>query len=211
MLPIISLAKYILQCTTEGSCDAAFSKHHQLRHHICTVHSPPGTKPYRCEHDGCVKSFATNQKLRAHMKTHDGTCNPPRGPYRDGMVNILLFVDKRYVCTHSSCAPAPGAPATYHPTWSALQHHMRLAHPPTCPRASCDGKTFASPHGLRAHLKIHAQRDLEADMHITADSSDEEGDRPQKRRRGGELGRDWICEVEGCGKDFKSVSSHTLP
>lgn len=27
---------------------------------------------------------------------------------------------------------------------------------------------------------------------------------PRKRRRGGELGRDWKCEVEGCTKDFKS-------
>lgn len=47
-------------------------KHHQLREHLCTAHAPPGTKPYMCEHSGCTKSFSTNQKLRTHMKIHDG-------------------------------------------------------------------------------------------------------------------------------------------
>lgn len=29
---------------------------------------------------------------------------------------------------------------------------------------------------------------------------------PWKRRRGGEIGRDWKCDVDDCDKDFKSVS-----
>jgi len=37
----------------------------------------------------------------------------------------------------------------------------------------------------------------------TADQS-ESDHRPRKRRRGGEVGRDWACDVPGCGKDFKS-------
>lgn len=28
-----------------------------------------------------------------------------------------------------------------------------------------------------------------------------------KKRRGGEHGRDWACDFEGCAKDFKSVFS----
>lgn len=32
-------------------------------------------------------------------------------------------------------------------------------------------------------------------------------DRPRKKRRGGEMGRDWKCDIEGCEKDFKSVSA----
>jgi general transcription factor IIIA len=33
----------------------------------------------------------------------------------------------------------------------------------------------------------------------------------RKRRRGGEIGRDWVCQVKECRKDFKSVrrSPHT--
>ncbi|KAI0757128.1 hypothetical protein C8Q80DRAFT_1132121 [Daedaleopsis nitida] len=174
---------------TEFNCDAAFSKHHQLREHICAVHSPPGTKPYRCEHPGCTKSFTTNQKLAAHVKTHE---------------------EKRYTCVHQSCLPIQGASPTYYSTWSALQHHLRTAHPPTCPHASCKGKTFSQQKGLRAHLKIHAQRDMEADIDLAVGSEDEdETERPRKRRRGGEIGRDWVCEVEGCDKDFKSKKALT--
>ncbi|KAI0651729.1 hypothetical protein C8Q79DRAFT_897834 [Trametes meyenii] len=175
---------------SERECNAAFSKHHQLREHISTTHCPPGTKPYRCGHPGCSMSFATNQKLTAHTKTHDA---------------------KRYTCVHKSCLLADDGTARYYPTWSALQHHMRTAHPPTCPHASCNGKTFTQQKGLRAHLKIHAQRDREADMDDALASSGSDHERPHKRRRGGELGRDWVCEVEGCGKDFKSkkaLSTH---
>ena len=112
----------------------------------------------------------------------------------------------------------PAEPA-YFPTWTALQHHIRTAHPPMCPRASCDGRTFASHAGLRAHLKVHADADVEAveDRGIETresgeqDSGDEEEHRPRKRRRGGELGRDWRCEEDGCGKEFKSVRLFSCP
>ena len=36
-------------------------------------------------------------------------------------------------------------------------------------------------------------------------------ERPKKRRRGGEVGRDWKCAVAGCEKDFKSVRSLPSP
>ncbi|KAI0374296.1 hypothetical protein BV20DRAFT_961419 [Pilatotrama ljubarskyi] len=173
----------------EPRCDVAFSKHHQLREHMCTAHSPPGTKPYRCEHPGCTKSFTTNQKLTAHAKTHDV---------------------KRYTCVHKSCLPAEGTEPVYHPTWSALQHHMRTAHPPTCPHPSCNGKTFTQQKGLRAHLKIHAQREQEGDMgDVVAGARSDADERPSKRRRGGEVGRDWSCDVDGCDKDFKSKKALT--
>jgi len=113
---------------------------------------------------------------------------------------------------HSACVSAQGPAATYYPTWTALQHHLRTAHPPTCPHASCNGKTFSAQKGLRAHLKLHAERDVEAQLEdLAANSSDEETDeeRPKKRRRGGEVGRDWLCEEPGCGKDFKSKKALT--
>ncbi|KAH9857901.1 hypothetical protein C2E23DRAFT_746762 [Lenzites betulinus] len=173
----------------EVECNAAFSKHHQLREHVCQAHSPPGTKPYRCEHADCTKSFATNQKLTAHAKTHDV---------------------KRYTCVHKSCLPTEGVEPAYYFTWSALQHHMRTAHPPTCPHPLCNGKTFTQQKGLRAHLKIHAQRDEEGDMDgAVADPDTEDEERPRKRRRGGEVGRDWACDVAGCDKDFKSKKALT--
>ena len=76
-------------------------------------------------------------------------------------------------------------------------------HPPTCPYEECAGRMFSAQKGLRAHLKLHEQRVIEEHEH--ASSEEEDVALPRKRRRGGEVGRDWKCEVEGCAKDFKSV------
>ncbi|KAJ4483747.1 hypothetical protein J3R30DRAFT_3451192 [Lentinula aciculospora] len=169
---------------TEPGCNENFAKHHQLRSHICSEHSPPGTKPYPCPHEGCTKSFDTNQHMRTHSRVHN---------------------DKRYTCVNEACLPTAERPIVFYPTWTALQHHTRTAHPPTCTHASCDGRVFASQKGLRAHHKIHEQREEEAQLNAIIAESDEEDERPlKKRRRGGEHGRDWKCRVEGCGKDFKS-------
>ncbi|RDB25312.1 Transcription factor IIIA [Hypsizygus marmoreus] len=172
------------QCSKPG-CDESFSKNHQLRAHECSAHAAPGTKPYRCEHEGCTKSFNTNQHLHTHSKVHD---------------------EHRYTCVHLACLAESGKTSTYYPTWTALQHHIRTAHPPQCSHPSCNGRTFSSQKGLRAHQKLHEQRELEQDMGIgiVSDGEDDDDGPPRKRRRGGEIGRDWKCDVDGCDKDFKS-------
>ncbi|KAG8221345.1 hypothetical protein J3R82DRAFT_1515 [Butyriboletus roseoflavus] len=77
----------------------------------------------------------------------------------------------------------------------------------------CNGRTFASQHNLGAHQKLHEQQEAEAHLYhadgtdAPEDATNAEGSQPCKRRRGGELGRDWKCDFEGCGKDFKSVCS----
>jgi general transcription factor IIIA len=53
-------------------CGEAFKKNFQLRQHVASTHSPPGTKAFQCEHEECTKSFTTAQKLKTHTKTHDG-------------------------------------------------------------------------------------------------------------------------------------------
>lgn len=114
-------------------------------------------------------------------------------------------IDTRYTCSHMSCLTA--ADTVYYATWTALQHHVRTAHPPTCPYPACNGRVFSAQKGLRAHLKLHEHR--EAEEGIQSSGSDAEDDRdepPRKKRRGGEVGRDWICDIESCKKDFKSVS-----
>ncbi|KXN87363.1 Transcription factor IIIA [Leucoagaricus sp. SymC.cos] len=172
----------------EDDCLESFSKHHQLRSHIADVHSPPGTKPYRCEHPQCTKSFSTNQQLKAHSKTHD---------------------EKRYTCVHIQCINKLNDNPAYFPTWSALQNHIRSVHPPTCPHVSCSGRTFTTQKGLRAHMKLHEQREM---MEVLEEKSadDEIDHQPAKRRRGGDWGRDWICDVEICAKDFKSKKALTV-
>ena len=59
-------------------------------------------------------------------------------------------------------------------------------------------------------MKLHEEREVEAGLNADsveeADGEGGEGEtRPKKRRRGGEMGRDWKCEIEGFGKDFKSI------
>ncbi|KAF7970429.1 hypothetical protein HWV62_24177 [Athelia sp. TMB] len=56
------------------------------------------------------------------------------------------------------------------------------------------------------YMILHDERDLEEQLDRADEDNESEGEdkRPRKRRRGGELGRDWKCEVAGCEKDFKS-------
>ncbi|OJA20288.1 hypothetical protein AZE42_12387 [Rhizopogon vesiculosus] len=124
------------------------------------------------------------RKLRGYFKTHD---------------------NKRYTWSHLSCLPSSSTDSIYYPTWTSLQAHIREAHPPTCMHASCNGRTFASQHNLRAHQKLHEQQELEAllsSVEIPGTT-----DHPRKRRRGGEVGRDWKCDK--CGKEFKSMKALT--
>lgn len=123
-----------------------------------------------------------------------------------------ISIDKRYTCVNEACLPTAEHPIVFYPTWTALQHHTRMAHPPTCTDPSCNGRVFASQKGLRLHQRIHEQRDEETQLNAVVFESDRDDEQPpKKRRRGGEHGRDWKCEVEGCEKDFKSVRIHALP
>lgn len=72
---------------------------------------------------------------------------------------------------------------------------------------SCNGRTFNAQKNLKAHLKVHEQREADKELYGDSDADDESesSNTTTKRRRGGETGRDWVCEVESCGKDFKSV------
>jgi hypothetical protein len=52
-------------------------------------------------------------------------------------------------------------------------------------------------------MKLHEERDMMEALEI---SHDEDDSQPTKKRRGGDWGRDWKCDHEGCSKEFKSVS-----
>ena len=115
-----------------------------------------------------------------------------------------LSAGKRYACVHPTCLEGVPDLLPYFATWSALQSHVRKTHPPTCSHASCNGRTFANHSNLRAHLKLHEQREL--DLALDPDFDSESEQPASKKRRGGECGSDSRCNIAGCGKDFKSVS-----
>ncbi|KAG8967632.1 Strongly-conserved Zn-finger binding protein (TFIIIA) [Tulasnella sp. 419] len=177
------------KCVHEG-CEEAFAKHHQLRSHVAEVHAPAGTKPFRCDKEGCLKSFENGVKLRRHMRVHD---------------------PNRYFCSEIGCHGAP-----FFPTWTGLQAHIRSEHPPTCPYRQCNGRTFASRKNLKDHIKLHEQRKEEMALEHSLDSDVDHSIReespdaqltPQKKRRGGDMGRDWKCDLDECNKAFKSKNA----
>ena len=74
------------------------------------------------------------------------------------------------------------------------------------PYRECHAKPFSQQKGLKAHLKVHEGRAVDGRLDAGEDTVND--DKPVvKRRRGREHGRDWVCDFEGCTKDFKSVCS----
>ena len=139
---------------------------------------------------------------------------------------IFFRSDSRYLCTHPSHPPEGVSFAT----WSSLRAHVSTAHPPECPYDECKGRPpFKSKKGLKAHLKVHKERE-EDDRLLGEEDEEEPRGRGRKRTRGeggssdagsdaddgvqrkkrrrsvSVAGKDWVCEVEGCGKAFKTVS-----
>lgn len=129
---------------THGGCCRIFSKRKHLRQHVRDAHADfiSGELPYACEHEGCDKRFATYSKRQHHMRVHE------KGRYQ-------------CVLPHLSAPPAGHPPYTIDEalqawsfsTWTHLQRHMRLYHPPTCHQC---GKVFANRENLKRHHKTHA-------------------------------------------------------
>ncbi|SPO20694.1 related to Zinc finger protein [Ustilago trichophora] len=155
---------------TEAGCDMTFHKRKQLRQHIRDHHgstqrleqqgsaedqhrsegsSSLATElPFTCQFPGCARRFPTNSKRKTHYRTHE---------------------DGRYTCSmdHTKSQGARSAsqgPFVYtFSTWSALQAHMKEAHPPVCPWPGC-GKRFQRQDNLRAHYRRHEHRKLRLEL-----------------------------------------------
>lgn len=168
--------------------------------------------PFPCLHPGCGKRFPTNSKRKSHYKTH---------------------IQDRYTCAlpHPMPASDPSSSAAQDattsllsfPTWSALQAHMRGAHPPTCPYESCNGKVFKNRENLKLHIRRHEEKQRQAlaeegeeaqeiddgssdvDDDTDSDHSDAGPSQPSAARL-----RTFVCgwhpdsEPDPCGKSFKS-------
>lgn len=134
----------------------------------------------------------------------------------------------RYMCSH----PDHGEDMPSFPVWSALQAHIKDAHPPACPFPECDGRSFKSATRLRDHLKVHEQRTLDLEQQSESDKDMPaviaEGLKPSRRKRrrssharehteddpgtprklprllSGEAGKEWACGAPGCGKTYKT-------
>lgn len=175
-------------CTEDG-CEMSFHKRKHLRQHIREHHSGPSAPicqgvdvsieqgqekmqisdtqalPFACHFPGCNKRFAANSKRKTHSRTHE---------------------DGRYTCSMDHSQPQQGdsqgsGPFIYtFPTWSALQAHMKQAHPPICPWPEC-GKQFQRQDNLRAHYRRHEERKLRLEMEAKLLEGSHESERNRLR------------------------------
>ncbi|EMC94901.1 hypothetical protein BAUCODRAFT_141066 [Baudoinia panamericana UAMH 10762] len=146
-------AKEETKCSEPG-CGKVFRKQETLQRHIKLDHL--GEKAFKCtnvemaetgELVSCDFVFSNSKQLRNHVaREHSGLryfcdiCSPDAmdADHKGGL-------DEEMVDLMSLHAPVGFA------TYAELQHHLKTAHPPSCPEC---GKDCESNRALKAHIDI---------------------------------------------------------
>ncbi|KAB2570113.1 Transcription factor IIIA [Lasiodiplodia theobromae] len=123
-------------CTDYPPCREVFRKHSTLQKHIRSAHL--GQKKYQCPHidpdtgKPCDQAYDSPSSLKAHEgRVHGGI---------------------KHYCTQ--CATDPDNPfesSPGFPTYTALQVHVKEAHPPTCEHCDLVVSTWKQ---LEAHIEL---------------------------------------------------------